>query len=151
MNTARIEALTWTYLTHELLNDALPTAVQVFDVRLSNNEVADEQYLVVCAHYPALDWSTREAIASYLLNRMPGAFVSFIVADTEGRAEVITTQECILTSPFRVAAAVAIVKASCGWDESNPVVVNVNETEESIHLDFDGLAWTAQSSSKVIE
>jgi hypothetical protein len=49
------------------------------------------------------------------------ATISFYIADREGWAQASTALGEKF-NPFNLAAAVAIIKASCGWDESPSIV-----------------------------
>ena len=45
---------------------------------------------------------------------------------------------------FNLAAAISVIKASCGWDESSFMVVMINNTEVRVWPRFDGQHWIAE-------
>ncbi len=69
--------------------------------------------------------------------------IGFFVSDREGWAH-IETDGCEV-SLFGLAAAVAVIKASWGWDESPSIVVKVNDVEVRVLPRFDGNNWVVMS------
>ena len=79
-----------------------------------------------------------------LANENPQCIVGLITRESEGSATVLSKAQG--HEQFPVAAAVAVYKASWGWDESLPIVVRVDEDEFEIYARFDGKAWIAKDS-----
>jgi len=70
-------------------------------------------------------------------------FESFYIADRAGWAQVITAPDEEFNH-FNLAAAIAVIKASCGWDESSSIVVTINNAEVRVWPRFDGQQWIAE-------
>jgi len=109
------------------------------DVRAATVE---EEHLVVRAIPHSIDQAELGAINRNLRERNAEAVISFVVADREGWAQVITVPEEEFNL-FNLAAAISVIKASCGWDESLPIMVVVNSAEVRIWPRFDGQHWVA--------
>ena len=142
MDTARLALPTDIYLTSDALKGFGP-GVQAFRVPVQADCEISEDHYVINAQHHRLDQNMREAVATYLLQSVGDCVISFILDDLLGRAEVVSVPQGRGT--FRPAAAVAVVKASCGWDESNPMIIRINNSEEEIHLNHDEEAWVALS------
>jgi hypothetical protein len=70
----------------------------------------------------------------------PDAIVSVVADDSEGSCSCWTE----LTAPehrFSIAAAVAVVKSSWGWDESDSINVRINGKEIRVCAQYGGSAW----------
>ncbi len=95
-------------------------------------------------------WSSGELIllnpSEGLLRKLkasnPAAMVSFVVKDSEGYSAVVSEDKVSLNS-FPIAASIAVIKASWGWDESDAIIVRVNDAEFRIHARYDGDNWIA--------
>ncbi|HWT03037.1 MAG TPA: hypothetical protein VN256_22495 [Pyrinomonadaceae bacterium] len=68
------------------------------------------------------------------------ASVAFLAVDREGYACVIS-DDGRGDSYFPVAAAVAVIKASWGWDESERLLIRVNDREMRVRAHYDGGRW----------
>ena len=68
--------------------------------------------------------------------------ISFEIGDSKGQAKVIAGLDRSF-DPFSVAAAVAVVKASCGWDESPRMTIHINGAEIAILPRFEDGKWFA--------
>jgi hypothetical protein len=134
------------YLPTERSGDGEPAVTQVFPGLLSGAQSVSRRRFVVCAYFPFLDQSRRESVLSQLCAGGAGAACDFIVHDVEGEATVIAEVGEGGTAAYKAAAAVAVVKASCGWDESNPITVRVNDTALSVVAQSDDGEWTASVS-----
>ena len=134
------------YLPTERSDDGEPAVIQVFPVLLSGTQSGARRRYIVCAYSPSLDTSRRESVTSRLRAGGAGAVCDFILNDVEGEAAVIAEVSGDVAAAYEAAAAVAVVKASCGWDESNPITVRVNETTLSVVAQYDGGQWTASVS-----
>jgi hypothetical protein len=119
---------------------------QAFPVHLSGMPSDALKHFVVCASSP-LNQGQRDSVAARL--RLGGGSVAcdFIIHDTEGEATVVTDTPEDEVSAFEVAAAVAVVKASCGWDESKLIIVWVNNNKVPVVAQFDGKEWIASCST----
>ncbi len=142
MSNARLALPTDTYISSDAFNGSVPE-VQAFCVYVQVDGGVSENHYVVDAQRHRLDQNMRHAVASYLHQMVADSIVSFILIDLPGMAEVV----CDPHGPdsFRPAAAVAVVKATCGWDESNPMIIKVNDCEAAIHLSHDDDLWLATS------
>jgi hypothetical protein len=70
----------------------------------------------------------------------PGAIVSVVTDDSDGSCSCWT--ECTASEDrFTIAAAVAVVKSSWGWDETDPIHVSINDKEIRVCARYDGSAW----------
>jgi hypothetical protein len=142
VSTARLALPVDIYLTSEALKGSAP-GVQAFRVSVQADCGISEDHYVINAQYHRLDQNMRQAVATYLLQSVGECVVSFILDDLPGRAEVVSVPLGLDT--FRPAAAVAVVKAACSWDESNPMIIKINYSEVAIHLNHDDGAWVATS------
>jgi len=70
----------------------------------------------------------------------PDAIVSIVNNNGDGACNCSTDAHA---NPFSVAAALAVVKRSWGWDETTPMLVRVNGIELRVHARYDGNAWIA--------
>jgi|SRR5215218_2204760 len=131
------------YLLTERSGDDEPAVTQVFPVLLSGAPSVSRRRFVVCAYFPLLDQARRESVTSQLRAGGASAACDFIVHDVEGDATVITEVGEDGAAAYEAAAAVAVVKASCGWDESNPITVRVNDTALSVVAQYDDGQWAA--------
>jgi hypothetical protein len=71
-----------------------------------------------------------------LANENPQSVIALIVRDSEGKATVLSEPQGY--EQFPVAAAVAVFKASWGWDEANLFSVNINGAEIEVRASFKG-------------
>ena len=74
----------------------------------------------------------------------PDAVISIVTNNADGSCECST--EHTQANRFSVAAALAVVKRSWGWDEIDPTVVRVNGFEIRVHARHDGNAWTVTNA-----
>jgi hypothetical protein len=104
--------------------------------------LAEEEHLIVHTPPHSIDQAEREAINRNLRETNARATTSFRVADREGWGQVITGPDEKFDT-FNLAAAIAVIKASCGWDESRPIVVMINGAEVRVWPRVDGRQWVA--------
>jgi len=64
-----------------------------------------------------------------------------------GLAQAPTAQDEEFNN-FNLAAAIAVNKASCGWDESASIVVMINKAEVRVWPRFDDQQWIAEDSEE---
>jgi hypothetical protein len=77
------------------------------------------------------------------------AAISFLITDSEGWAQVITAPDEKLNL-FNLAAATSVIKASGGWDESLPIVVEINSSEVRVWPRFNGQHWIANDREETV-
>jgi hypothetical protein len=104
----------------------------------------DEEHLVVRAFPHSFDQAERDSARRSLRETNAKATVSFYITDREGWAQVITAPDEKF-NPFNLAAAISVIKASCGWDESKPIVVMINGAEVRVWPRVDGQHWIAEN------
>lgn len=117
--------------------------IQFAYVRAVSSRELIEDHAVVNAHHPALPEPVRRAIDSHLKRAWNHVKVSFNVKDDEGKATVLTRMQKKSPSDWIIAAAVAVVKKSWGWDEGDPIIVNVNGTDVPVRVEYDGQSHIA--------
>jgi hypothetical protein len=117
-------------------------SVQVFPAQVSSLFSEGRKHFVICAYSPLLNQEECESVASHLRLGDACAVCDFIIYDTEGGSTVVADVDD-KASACEAAAAVAVVKASCGWDENNPIMVRVNEIEVLVVSQFEGNEWIA--------
>ena len=116
---------------------------QVFPMLLSDGSSEVRKHFVVCAYFPPLNQAQRESIASQLRLRGVGVAFDFIIHNAEGDATVVSGIDNDKAWAFDAAAAAAVMKAKCGWDESNPIIVRVNNIDVLVVEQFNGSEWIA--------
>jgi hypothetical protein len=122
-----------------VIDDRYPLIYRV-NVRTTTGE---EEHLVVNPLPHSIGQAERGAINSKLRETNAGATISFFIADREGWAQVITAPDEKFNL-FNLAAAISVIKKSCGWDESLPVAVKINDAEVHVWPRFDGQHWIAE-------
>jgi|SoiMethySBSTD1v2_1073268.scaffolds.fasta_scaffold107274_2 hypothetical protein len=103
----------------------------------------EEEHLIVCPLPHSIGQAERGAINRKLRERNAGVTISFYIADREGWAQVITAPDEEFNL-FNLAAAISVIKRSCGWDESSFMVVKINDAEVHVWPRFDGQHWIAE-------
>lgn len=103
----------------------------------------EEEHLVVRALPHSIGQVERDTARRSLRETNAKATVSFYIADREGWAQVITAPDEEFNL-FNLAAAISVIKASCGWDESKPMVVMINGAEVRVWTRVDGQHWIAE-------
>jgi len=144
LSTVRLSIPIEIYLTSDALKGAVP-GVQVFQLCVQADCGVSEDHYVIDAQYHCLVAKMRQAVATYLRQSAGECVVSFILVDLPGKAEVVSAP--LALGLFAPAAAVAVVKAACGWDESNPIIIKINNSEVAIHLNHDDGSWVATCPS----
>lgn len=105
-------------------------------------EISAEDHVVANALSFPISPEECEAVTHRLRVAGIEASISFHVADREGWAQAISGLDRGFEA-FNVAAAIGVIKAKCGWDESPSMIVKINNTEVSVWPRFDGQAWSA--------
>src|SRR5215470_9333162 len=100
----------------------------------------EEENLIVCSLPHSISQAECETIRGNLRKTNAKAIISFYIADRVGWAQVITAQDEVF-NPFDLAAAIAVTKASCGWEGSSSIVVMINSDAVRVWPRFDGQRW----------
>jgi hypothetical protein len=102
----------------------------------------EEEHLIVCPLPHSISQAECETVRGNLRKANAKAAISFYIADREGWSQVITAPDEEF-DPFNLAAAISVIKASCGWDESKPMAVMIDGAEVRVWPRFDGQQWVA--------
>jgi hypothetical protein len=100
---------------------------------------AASEHSSIVASGSSLPHERHQGVLSMLANENPQSVIALIVREFEGSATVLSEPEGY--EPFQVAAAVAVFKASWGWEEASPLLVNINGTEIAVRARFNGETW----------
>ena len=100
---------------------------------------APAQHSCIVASGSSLSHNEQREVLSTLANENPQSIIGLIVGESEQSATVLSQPEG--SEQFPVAAAVAVFKASWGWEEADPLSVNINGTETVIRARFNGDIW----------
>jgi len=103
----------------------------------------EEEHLIVCTLPHSIGQAECETVRGNLRKANAKAVISFYIADSAGWAQALTARDEGF-NPFNLAAAIAVIKASCGWDESSSIVVMINNAEVRVRPRFDGQQWIAE-------
>lgn len=103
----------------------------------------EEEHLIVCTLPHSIGQAECETVRGNLRRTNTKAAISFYIADRGGWAQVMTAPDGEFNH-FNLAAAISVIKASCGWDESSFMVVMINNTEVRVWPRFDGQHWIAE-------
>ena len=114
---------------------------QYFIVRLHSNESKKRDVLVVCAYHPPLSDLELAPNASVMASRYPTHVPAWIREDRAGWARVVCGDA---DSGELTAAAVAVVKASAGWDEANPIVIETDAERFAVTPTYVDGEWQAE-------
>lgn len=96
------------------------------------------ELLVISAHFPPLDDDALAAVERDLRSGWASDRLAFIREDRTGYARVTWPRGA---DREHAAAAVAVVKASGGWDESSPIVIEVEGQTFDVVAAFADEAW----------
>jgi hypothetical protein len=123
---------------HEV--DVLPglrhDMVQSFDMIVSDAAGAD-LHTVVIANAPVLSEHDKNVVAQALSStRRP--MLTFLVDSSPGN---VLAESSSGADPEAAASAVAVVRASAGWDEDSPLEVRLDEQPRRVTPGFDGKNW----------
>jgi len=118
--------------------EGLEFPLQFFQVNLTSVVTGGRTQHVVVSVYPPIPVDAITGIGQRLTCAAGSAALSLVVEDRTGWA-----RSCSLTPdhPPAVAAAIAYTKITGGWDESDPIVVLVDEHEFRVFARFDGKSW----------
>ncbi|MBA3463948.1 MAG: hypothetical protein H0T46_28585 [Deltaproteobacteria bacterium] len=96
------------------------------------------ELLVISVHFPPLDDDALAAVERDLRSGWASDRLAFIREDRIGWAKVTWPRG---TDREHAAAAVAVVKASASWDESSPIVVEVEGQTFDVVTAFADEVW----------
>lgn len=117
----------------------LTEQLQFFRVGLTERgETTTAEHLVLSAHHPQLAEAVIRSLAALIRSHAPGVALSFTIEDREGWAR---TAPDPLTP--QAAAAVALVKTTIGWDESDPIFVESDDHAFAVEMSLADNSWTA--------
>jgi hypothetical protein len=114
-------------------------SVQVVGAVVRIQGDASAEHGVILASGSSLPRDKHQGVLKMLASENPRSVVALIVREFEGSTNVLSEPQG--SEPFPVAAAVAVFKASWGWEEASPHLVNINGTEIAVRARFDGDAW----------
>jgi hypothetical protein len=110
--------------------------VQSFDMIVSDAAGAD-LHTVVIANAPVLSEHDKNVVAQALSStRRP--MLTFLVDSSPGN---VLAESSSGADPEAAASAVAVVRASAGWDEDSPLEVRLDEQPRRVTPGFDGKNW----------
>lgn len=104
----------------------------------------EEEHLIIQSFPHSISQAERESVNHNLRKTNAKANISFIVADREGWTQVIAGLDKEFDA-FNLAAANSVIKASCGWDESRPIVVMINGVDVQVWPRVEGEHWVAEA------
>ena len=121
----------------------LGVPVQAIEVEISETGSSGGRIVIVHAHFPQLPASVCDEIAHNLRAHFQGGDLYFTIINTEGEAEVYAPVDQHRLDAFLVAAAVAIIKASWGWEEINPMLITIAGEPVKVQLEVEDQLWIA--------
>jgi hypothetical protein len=114
-------------------------SVQVMRAVVQIQEDMAAEHTSIVASGSSLPDDKHRDVLRTLAEENPRSVIALIVRESEGSATVLfEPQDC---EQFPVAAAVAVFKASWGWEEANPFSVNMNGKEIAVRAHFNGYTW----------
>jgi len=121
--------------------------VQSVEVGISETGCSIGRLVIVHAHFPQRSTTICDEIASNLRRHFQDADLYFTIRDKGGEAEVYTPADQDQGERFMVAAAVAVIKASWGWDEINPMLITVAGEPVRVLLAYVDGSWMASQAN----
>lgn len=115
------------------------TSPQIVSVLVSLENSTPEEHVAVWVSDESR--KTCEDLQRALKGLHPGAIISVVANDSEGFC-ICSSELKANVAAFSAAAAVAVVKSSWGWDQSDPILVRINGNEIRVRPRFDGNCWT---------
>jgi len=109
----------------------------------ARTDAGEEEHLIVCTLPHSIGQAECETVRGNLRKANTKAAISFYIADRTGWAQATTAPDEEFNH-FNLAAAISVIKASCGWDESSSIVVMINNSEVRVWPRFDGHHWIAE-------
>ncbi|HEV8246501.1 MAG TPA: hypothetical protein VGP93_12065 [Polyangiaceae bacterium] len=99
---------------------------------------AQSEQVIVSAYFPALSSDALAHAVDLLLPACRPATLAMVIADKQGWARVAC---CADVPSNTVAASVAFTKASGGWDDSDPILVEIDGVTFSASPKFRNGRW----------
>jgi hypothetical protein len=88
-----------------------------------------DKHVLINAHQSSLTQAACEALGVVVQGAFRSDRVAAVIHDEEGRATALAS------GPLEdVAFAIAVVKRSCGWDESDPISIHFGAETYHVHL-----------------
>src|SRR5215470_809839 len=103
------------------ISDDRYSVIYRVNVRTATGE---EEHLIVSVLPHSIGQAECETVRGNLRKANAKAVISFYIADRIGWARVITAPDEEF-NPFNLAAAIAVTKASCGWEGSSTIAVKI--------------------------
>ncbi len=97
--------------------------------------VPKEQTFIVASGI-SLSAEKYQGVLGSLASENPDLIIGLIVSESSGSVSVLSLRQD--HNAFPIAAAVVAFKASWGWDESQPIVVRVDDDEFELYATFEG-------------
>jgi hypothetical protein len=105
------------------------------------------ELLVISAHQPPLDDDALAVLERDLRRGWASDSLAFIREDRTGFARVTWPRGA---EREHAAMAVAVVKASASWDETSPIVIDVDGRVFDVVASYDGEHWNATVAPHVV-
>lgn len=130
--------------SHHIVVPGLVAPLQYFFVRVDpHREDGPLNYVVVFDPAPALPPEIVASLTAFVLEFI-GSTLLLAACRGTGHASVRCERQ---DHHEQVASAVATVMAGASWDESDPIVVEVNEHALAVRLVFETGAWASTISA----
>jgi hypothetical protein len=110
--------------------------LQAIELEISETGCGIQRLVIVHAHFPPQAAAACEEIARNLRPHFKDVDLYFTILDRDGEAEVYVPAGQSQLDIFVVAAAVAVMKASWGWDETNPLQITVAGEPVKVNLSY---------------
>src|SRR5262245_18330428 len=121
--------------------------VQAVEVEIFETGCSIGRLVIVHAHFPQRSTSICDEIACNLRRHFQDIDLYFTIRDKGGEAEVYVPAGQDQGDRFLVAAAVAVIKASWGWDEINPMLITVAGEPVRVLLAVVDGSWMASQAN----
>jgi hypothetical protein len=120
---------------------------QIISARVTPENSAVEEHITVWLSDEADESADKfEALKQSLKDAHRDAIVSIITNDFPGSCTCLSSPG-VTGSAFSVAAAIAVIKMSWGWDESESIYVRVDSVEINVRARYGGNHWVVTTSS----
>lgn len=110
--------------------------IQAIQVDVSSTGQDAIRHLIISAYYPKMELNLCKQLSIQLREYFGKTVVCFTRTNEDGKADVFTPsiQRNDRQALLYLAAAVAVVKKVCGWDESEWIEVKCESTKEQIKV-----------------
>jgi hypothetical protein len=114
---------------------------QIISARVTPENSAVEEHITVWLSNEADESADKlEDLKQSLKDAHRDAIVSIITNDFPGSCTCLSSPGAT-GSAFSVAAAIAVIKSSRGWDESESIYVRIDGAEMNVRARYDGNRW----------